>query len=817
MAGTLQDARYALRILAKSPLFTAMAVLTLALGIGGATSIFSVIYGVLLKPLPYPNSSQIVRLWEEDPTGHRMNFADPNFDDLRAQNHSLVGMAGFGSGVESVRAGNQPARARVAAVSKDFFKVIGVQPVIGRSFAPAEQSPVAAPAAIVGYGFWKNDLGANADLSAIKLTVENRAFTVVGVFPSNFEFPEDSEIWIPRELYEQLPSRTAHNWRGIARIRDGVTLAQTRQDLSGIAQNIKNQYRQDVNLSSVAVVPLQASLTGEIRPVLFVLLAAVGFLFLIACANVANMTLAQAASRERELGIRAALGAGRLRLVRQFLAESVIVSLLGGIGGVIAAVWGVQGLIALAPQGIPRLREVSINVPTLVFALGLSLLVALGLGVFSAWRATSARARNSVRDGGQREAGSLRSGRLAPVLISGQVGAAFILLIGAGLLGRSLLRVLSVSPGFQTERIATLDLALPPAQEEVDKIRRVAFLNQLFDRLRELPGVIEVGGTACLPLTDYDRDGTFVRMNPNDALPKTSEDFDRLFRNISRTGHAEYCAATSGYFRALGIPLIKGRLFDERDTLETPHVALISESLAKKNWPDQDPLGKQIEFGNMDGDTRLLTVVGVVGDVRESNLETPPSPTVYVDYSQRPQSTETFTVVMRSSSDSVSLFPGALSTLHDIDPNVPPSLNTFHEVLTTSLAWRRFSLILVGAFSSISLLLAAIGIYGVTSYAVSRRTREFGVRMALGARKGNVLQLVLSQGLLTTVIGLAIGIGGALLLTRTIQSMLFGTSPFDLLTFGAVGLLLLLATLLACYLPALRATRVDPMVALRYE
>ena len=816
MAGILRDMRYAARILAKSPLFTAMAVLTLTLGIGGATSIFSVIYGVLLKPLPYPHSSQIVRLWEESSTGHRMNFADPNFDDVRAQNLSLAGMAGYGSGVESVGA-NQPTRTRVAAVSKDFFKVIGVQPAIGRSFAPDEQSQVATPTAIVAYNYWKNNLGGNADLSAIKLSIEKRAFTVVGVFPPNFAYPEDSEIWIPRELYEQLPSRTAHNWRGLARLRDGVTLAQARQDLSGIAGHIKKQYGEDVDLSSVAMVPLQASLTGEARPVLFVLLAAVGFLFLIACANVANMTLAQAASRERELAIRAALGAGRLQLVRQFLAESFIVSLLGGIGGVVAAIWGVQGLIALAPQAIPRLREISINVPTLIFALGLSLLVALGLGVFSAWRATSAKARNSVRDGGQRETGSLRSGRLAPVLISGQVGAAFILLIGAGLLGRSLLHVLSVAPGFQTERIATLDLALPPAQEEADKIRRVEFLNQLFDRLRELPGVIEVGGTACLPLTDYDRDGTFVRMNANDALPKTSEDFDRLFRNVSRTGHAEYCAATSGYFRALGIPLIKGRLFDDRDTLETPHVALISESLAKKNWPNQDPVGKQIEFGNMDGDARLLTVVGVVGDVRESNLETPPSPTVYVDYSQRPQSTETFTVVMRSSSDSISLFPGALATLRDIDPNVPPSLNTFHEVLSTSLAWRRFSLILVGVFSCLAFLLAGVGIYGVTSYAVSRRTREFGVRMALGAEKGNVLQLVLSQGLLTTAIGLIAGIGGALLLTKTIQSMLFNTSPFDPLTFGAVGILLLLATLLACYLPALRATRVDPMVALRYE
>jgi len=817
MTSFLHDLRYAGRMFRHNPGFAIIAVLTLALGIGATTSIFSVIYGVLLRPLPYPNPDRIVRVWEQDSTGHRMNFADPNFQDLSDRNRSFQNVAQFTSSVETAIANNQASHAVVAAVSKDFFRVMGTNPVRGREFVANEQVFGAAPTAVVSYSYWKQHFGSEDNLASLKLILEGHSLAVIGVMPSGFDFPDESEIWIPRELYEVLPSRTAHNWKAVGRLKDGVTLAQANQELALIGKQIKAENGQDVDLTELTALTLQSAATGNVRPTLLILLGAVGFLLLIACANVANLTLAQAAARRRELAVRTALGADRVRLVRQFLTENLALTLAGGLLGMVSSIWGVDLLLSLAPRNIPRLRDVAVDWPVLLFALALTLLVALGLGVFSALRATSGKVQQAVADGDQRQAGSLRGSRLGPFLVTGQVGAAFVLLIGAGLLGRSLLRVLSVDPGFRTERIATLDLAFPPVHEEADKIRRVAFLNQLFARLKALPGVVEVGGTACLPLTDYRTNGTFLMMNAGEALPKTSQDFDKLFRNPSRTGQAIYCATSGGYFQALGIPVVRGRLFDERDTLNAPHVALISESLAKAKWPGQDPLGKQIEFGNMDGDERLLTIVGVVGDVHANSLEIPPSPTIYVSYSQRPQSTQNFTVVMRSAGDTMSVLPGAIDITRNLDPDLPPQIGTFLQVFSESVAARRFSLILIGVFSVTALILAAGGLYAVTAYSVSRRTREFGVRLALGASKSSILGLVFSQGAMTTMIGCGVGIAGALALTRVIQATLFGVSAFDGITYLFVAAILAAVTIVACYVPARRATKVDPMVALRYE
>ena len=817
MRSLLQDLRYAARMLVKSPGFASVAVLTLALGIGATTSIFSVIYGVLLKPLPYPKASQIVRLWEQDATGQRMNFADPNFEDLCAQTHTLQGAAEYESEVVSVTAGKHSTRTAVAAVSKDFFGIIGVPPLMGRGFVSEEQVFGAAPAAIVGYGYWKNYLGGDSDLADVKLTLEGRSFSVVGVMPRGYNFPDDSGIWIPRELYENLPSRTAHNWKVIARLKDGIALPRAQEELSVTAGRIKQQNGANVDLTAVAAATLQSATTRQVRPALLVLLSSVGFLLLIACANVANLMLAQASARERELAIRKALGANRGRLIRQFLTESLALTSLGGGLGILSAEWGVNALIALAPKNVPRLQDVRVDWTVLLFALGLTVAVAMVLGIFSALRATSGELQQGIADGGHKQAGSRRGSRLGPFLVTGQVGAAFLLLTGAGLLGRSLLHVLSVEPGFRTERIATLDLSFPPANTESDKVRRVEFLNELFAKLRALPGIVEVGGTACLPLTDSAADGTFVVMNPGEPLPKTMPELERLFHSSGRTGHAEYCATSGGYFHALGIPVLRGRLFDDRDTLDAPHVALVSESLVRQKWPGQDPLGKQIEFGNMDGDLRLLTIVGVVGDVHANSLEIPPSPTIYVSYSQRPQSAQNFTVVMRSETDSASLFPATLNVTRNLDPNLPPRVGTFLQVFASSVASRRFSLMLVGIFSLTALLLASAGIYGVTAYSVSRRTKEFGVRMALGARKLDIFEMILSQGAVTAIIGCVAGSAGALMLTRVIRSFLFEVSPLDPVTYGAVGILLAATTLLACYAPARRATCVDPMVALRYE
>ena len=839
MESLRKDIRYAVRMLAKNPGFTLIGVFTLALGIAASTALFSVVYGVLLRPLPYPKPSQIVRLWEVDSAGNRMNFADPNFEDIRSQNHSLQGVAEYGASISSVLGGTQPTRTMIASVSRDFFSVLGVQPVLGRGFAPEDQRFGAAPAVLVSYGYWKQYLGGGPDLPAIRLAIETRPASVVGVLPPRFRFPDEAEIWMPRELFERLPSRSAHNWHVIGRLRDGAALSQAHAELSTIARRLKQQYGQDTMTTDVAVATLQDSLTGRVRPALLILLSSAGFLLLIACANVANLLLAQAATRERELAIRAALGAERGRLVRQFLTEALLLSLAGGALGVFTALWGVNALLAIAPHDLPRLEEVSVNLPVLLFALGISVAVAAGLGVSTALRATSGSIGNALAEGGQRHAGTLRSQRLGRAIVAGQLAITLVLLVGAGLLGRSLLRVLSVDPGFQTERVVTMDLALPGTFLNTEKAPRAQFLSELFARLRGIPGVEEVGGTNALPLAAGMADGSYVLMNPEQISPhvrdlikrsaegslesdqalvnQLSSFFDQLFRDPTHTGEADYAVASEGYFRALGIPLLRGRLFDDRDTRDAPHAALISESLARQRWPNEDPLGHSIEFGNMDGDLRLLTVVGVVGDVREASLEAPPRPTIYVNYRQRPQSTRTFSVVLRTGAEPGAVISAAREIVRQLDPSLPPRFNTYTRVIAGSLESRRFSLTLAGIFAATALLLATAGIYGVTAYSVTRRTREIGVRVALGARGLDVLRLVLGQGMVTAVIGVAIGVCGACLLTRAMQSLLFGVTSTDPLTFAAVALLLVLVALLASFIPARRAMRVDPLVALRDE
>ena len=636
------------------------------------------------------------------------------------------------------------------------------------------------------------------------------------MLPPGFRFPFDSDIWVPRELLERLPSRTAHNWHVVARLREGVPLAQARAELSGIAQRLKQQYGQDTMMADVAVSPLRDALTSNVRPALLVLLGAVGFLLLVACANVVNLLLAQAAARERELAIRSALGAGRNRLVRQFLTEALLLSLTGGALGVIAALWGVDALVALAPNNLPRLQDVSINLPVLSFAFALSVVVASGLGIFTALRATAGDVQGTLAERGQGHVVTRRGHRLGRTIVAAQLAITLVLLAGAGLLGRSLLRVLSVDPGFRTQDVLTIDLALPFPEKDTEKVRRVEFLNELFSRLRLVPGVREVGGANGLPLTTGLADGTYVLMSPQEKLPRM-EDLERLFHDSTRTGDADYGVASEGYFHSLGIPLLRGRLFDDRDTMDAPHVALISQSLAREKWPNMDPLGRTIEFGNMDGDLRLLTVVGVVGDVREDSLEATPRPTIYVDYRQRPQATGRFTLVLRTTAQPAVIIPAAREIVRGLDPNVPPSFNTFTEVFSSSLKTRRFNLTLVGVFAATALLLAVAGIYGVMAYSVARRTHEMGVRIALGASAPDVLRLVLSQGMLTTVVGVAVGIAGSFVLTRAMQSLLFGVSATDPVTLAGVALLLGFAALLASYIPARRATKVDPMVALRYE
>jgi len=831
--GLMQDLRYGLRMLVRNPGVSAVVIATLALAIGATTAIFSVVYGVMLRSLPYPKPDQLVSVSEVAADGHLMGFTDPNFRDLRATNHTLASMALAKGWPTTVSGTSGPARLTVALVSRDFLSVMGVGPILGRSFSADELHEGGTPAALVSYGYWRQHLGAPTDLSAIKLAAEGHTFSVVGVMPSGFSYPNHADLWVPAELFgEESPSRTSHNWSAaVGRLRDNTTLTQARADLSILAHRLNQQYKPEIDMTDVSVTSLRSALTASVRPALLILLAAVGFLLLVGCANVANLLMARAAERERELAVRAALGAGRARLVRQFLAECFLLSTVGGALGVLLALWGVDGLLALAPPGLPRLDEVLVNLPVLGFALGISVLVAVGLATVTALRATAVDPQAALAEGSRGAAGSLTSQRLARILVAGQMAFTLVLLAGAGLLGRSLLRVLAVDPGFRTSNIVSMELEVPRSAADTSlsvsfvagiDTRPGRFIETLFGRLRAIPGVQEVGGVSNLPLAERGDcpGGRFLLLDRqpefNPASPEDNARLEHLW-DTAPGGEADYCVSSQGFFTVLGIPLLQGRLFDEHDTVDAPHAAVISQSLARATWPDQNPLGRTIEFGNMDGDLRLLTVVGVVGDVHYRSLEKPPEPTVYVDYRQRLRGGRDFTLVIRAHVPPQDVLANSRRVIHDLAPQVAPRFQTFQDVFSASLDARRFNLTLVGSFAVAALLLGAVGIYGIMSYWVSRRTREIGVRLALGAEPGDVVRMTLRHGSITVAAGVVIGLAGSFVLTRSMQSLLFGVRAADPVTFAGVTLLLALIALVASYVPARRAAKVDPMVALRYE
>jgi putative ABC transport system permease protein len=816
LRSVFSDCRYGLRQLRKNLGATAVMVFTLALAIGATTAIFSVVYGVLLRPLPYAGANRIMAVFEVTSTGRPSRLADPNFDDFRDQNRSFQAVAKYADGVVSVSGASEPTRTTVAAVTPDFLKVFGVQPILGRDFSAGDAKKGAERTVLVSYGYWRQHLGTTQDFSESHLKIDGAVYSVIGVLPLGFRFPADVDLWLPADLDGENPSRTSHNYSAVGRLREGVTVQQANMDISTIARRIHDASSEqgDYLLKDGMVVPLQDSITGNARSALLVLLGAVGFLLLVACANVANLLLAQASVRERELAIRSALGAARGRLVRQFLTESLLLSLAGGGLGVLGALGGVVGLVRLAPENLPRLESVSISIPVLVFAFLLSTAVAAGLGAFTAARATSGDPRKGLGEGGRGQAGSQGSQRVGRVIVAAQIAITLVLVVGAGLFGRSLMKVLEVNPGFRVDKIIAMDVSLPWVEDPKAKAGEAAFFLNLMDRLKQIPGVRQVGAASALPMDGGLPDGMFLLMT-QEEVPKTPDDFGALLKQKERIGEADFCVATDGYFQVLGIPLIRGRIFDRRDGANAPHVAVISESLARDRWPKQDPIGHTIEFGNMDGDLRLLTIVGIVGDTHENGLELPPRPTVYVNLFQRPR--PAITVTMLSDADAGSVSSAARGILQDLDPEIPTRFRTLSEVFSASLGSRRFNVILIGFFGLTALLLATAGVFGVMAYSVSRRTREIGVRVALGADSGDVLRMILGQGLRTIFAGVAMGIIGSLALTRTVETLLFGVTATDPLTFGGVTVLLIAVALLACYVPARRATKVDPLVALRYE
>jgi predicted permease len=821
-----RELRYGFRILGNSPGFAAIAVLTLALGIGASTAIFSVVDAVLLRALPYPNPQKIVRVWERAPDGHRMNFADPNFDDFRTQNNTFADLAAYsGSEPLSVSGGTEPVRVNVAAVSIGFFKALGVEPFRGRAFAAEEQRLHGARAAIVSYSYWRRYLGGAADLSKIQLRMEGAVYPVVGVMPEGFEFPAGVAVWISRELEPELTSRTAHNWRGLGRIRDGITVAQARANLSAIAHRIKDEYGKNVDLNDAAVVPLADAMVGDVRTALLTLLGAVGLLLLVACANVAGLLVARTSARRKELAVRAALGAGHGRVIQQFLAESFSFSLAGGVLGILIASWAVRVLPAILPTNLPRQEGIAINTSVLLFALAAIVAVAVSLGLFAAWRAARGDLQEALTAGSRSFSGTRASQRLRGFVVIGEIATTLMILIGAGLLGRSFLRLIFTSPGFSQQNLITMEFSPPNPQGQMFAmdhaaiVRQVHLMEDILTRLRAIPGAQSVGLAGALPVAAGDdlADGYFLILNGRKP-PANFIEWERIAQNSSQVGHALYADAGEEYFRTMGIPLIRGRMFGEQDDWNSPHVAVISQSLAHERWPNQDPIGQVIDFGNMDGNLKPLTIVGIVGDVRARGLDRPPSPVIYVNYRQRGMNANSSpTILMRSAAPVAEIVSAARRIFHDLAPDAPVKFSTFADEMGGWLADRRFLVLLVGLFAAAALVLAAVGIYGVVAFSVTRRTQEVGIRMALGAQRSDVLRMIMGEGARLAVLGVAIGIAGSFVITRLLSSLLFGVKTTDPITFGGVAVLLSVVALLASYIPARRAMHLDPNTALRYE
>jgi predicted permease len=811
----LKDVRYGIRGLLKRPGFTAIAVLTLALGIGANTAIFSVVNATLLRPLPFKDPERVVMLWGFLPkmaqTTDKLPSSAANFLSLREQNHSLENLAAFRSWSWQLTGGGEPELLRGARVSSDFFQAVGASPILGRSFTPEEDLPNRAPVAIISHSLWQRHFAADKNAIGKTMTLSGRNVMVVGVMPDGFQFPGganmipglqfalQNDVWMPIAFTEEEKGRQGNlNLAVIGRLKPGVSANQAETDLRALQQNLPlGTIGYTVN-----VLPLHQQMTGKIRKLLLVILATVALVLLIACANIANLLLARATSRQREIAIRGALGASRLRLVRQLLTESLLLSLTGGGLGLLLAVWGNSLLIALIPSDVPRIHEANVDGRILAFALLVSFVTGIVFGLAPALQASKLDLNESLKEGLRGTTGGVRQNRLRSLLVVSEMAMALVLLIGATLLVKSFVRLLEVKPGFNPARVLTMDIQLPdlpPSRYASDDAQK-AFFQQAIDRIKTLPGVEAASGVVSLPLS-----GAF---ESTDVIVPGQESL-----NDAQRPEADYTTITPEFFRTLQIPLLQGRQFTAQDTKGAPGVIIINDILARKLWPNEEPLGKRFRVGF---EKEPREVVAVVGSIRQTTLDAEARPAMYLPHLQFP--TSGLTVLVRTSGDPLSLAGAVRDEVRAIDKDVPVThIQTMDQVFGASLAQQRFSMLVVGLFAVLALALSTIGIYGVMAYSVSRRAHEIGVRMALGARAGQVMKLVLKEGMTLALAGIAIGLVGAFALTRVMATLLFGVGAKDPLTFISVALVLAAVALAACFIPARRATKVDPLVALRYE
>jgi putative ABC transport system permease protein len=811
MSDLTQDVRYGLRGLRRAPAFTAVAVLTLALGIGATTAIFSVVNAVLLRPLPYPDADRIALVWMDN---QRMGMREDihswaNFADLRAQGRSFARMAAYGTGGYNMTGGCvegacEPQRVASAYSTADLFAVLGVAPMLGRAYTADEEQEGRDAVVVISHGLWSRMFAGDPGAIGRTVRLNGRERTVIGVMPRGFAFPAaETDVWVPLAIPDDL--RTARNsffLTVVGRLAPGVTLERARTETSAIFRRLVEQYPSLDNLG-INLEPLPEQVVGPtLRTALWVMLGAVAAVLLIACANVANLMLSRAAAREREVGVRLALGAGRARLVRQMLTESVLLSVIGGALGVALAWGGLRLLLGIAPADIPRLDQVRVDGLVLAVALGVVALTGVAFGLAPALQASRSTLTDALRDGGRGGTGGRGGHRLRRALVAAQVALVVVLLTGAGLLVRSFLELQRVHLGFTPAGLLTARLALPGSKYG-EGPQRAAFYEALVERLRAAPGVAGAGAISSIFL---------------DATP-TSTNFTIEGRTMTEEEagiEVPLDAVTPDYFRVMGIPLERGRAFTSRDHADAPRVAIVNASMARRFWPNEDPIGRRFKYGDSQSDGPWITIVGVVGDMRRTGYDMPVRYETFLPHAQRPSAA--MTLVLRSAGDPIALAGVVRGAVRALDAEQPVyEVATMEQLLAGMVAQRRFGMALLGAFAALALALGLVGVYGVTSYLVAQRTREVGLRLALGAEPAHVVRMVVRQGMTAAAAGLGVGIIGALAAARLMRSLLYGVGPTDVATLGGVAVLIALATLLASWIPARRAARVNPLTALRYE
>jgi len=803
METLLQDLRYGFRVLRKSPGFTVVAVIALALGIASTTAIFSVVDEVLLHPLPYPDSGRIVSVSQKlRSNGANASASPANYLDWAAQNHSFSYMAASRGFQGNLTGGERPERIRFTVVSGNFFALFGVNPLLGRGLLAEDEKAGNDHVVVLSYGLWKSRFGSNRSLVGHNITLNGEPYTVVGVMPADFAPDDYGQLWMPSAWdvppypfapeKDPRPLRDSNYFEAWARLKPGVTLAQASAEMDAIARRLEKQYPDANTDIGISVVAMQDNFVSDIRPTLLLLVAAVVLVLLIGCANVANLLLARATERAKEVSIRSALGASRLRLARQLLTESILLALIGGMVGVLFAAWAVPALLTLSPPDISNFKHIGLNSEVLGFSVVVSVLSGILFGLAPAFHASRENLSGSLKEG---ERGSTSSrGRTRSALVVAEVGLSLVLLISAGLIVKSFVRLMNVDPGFDSDRLLVFGVGLPPSAAPA---QQDAFYQQVQDRIEAVPGVQSAGAISRLPLSGGNSDRSF-------KVPGSDKDYS-----------ADIRVSTPDYFHTMGIPLLKGRNFTEQDAHGSIGVAVVNETLARIVFPGQDPIGKYIlDFGPAKD---KLQIVGVIGNVRHEGLETDPRPEVYLPFGQA-HWPSVFMVVRSKTTDPLALTSGVQNAVWRVNKDVPLSnLRTMQDVIARSVLRRRFTTLLLAIFAGLAMLLAAVGLYGVMSYTVSQRRHEIGIRMALGAQKADVLKLVVKQGMSLVTLGVALGVIVSAGTTRLMSGLLFGVSATDPLVFGGIAALLASVALAANYVPARRAAKVDPMVALRYE